>query len=176
MTRFTSAPITAAPTLTTDRLTLRAHTQADFDAYATFFASPRADHIGTLNRRHAWYSFTSDVAQWALLGFGAWGIEDHSGRFVGQVAILKPDHFPETELGWFLLDGFEGQGIAYEAAIAARDFAFTTLGLPTLVSYIAPANKRSVALATRLGASLDPAAKRDDPDDQVYRHTAKLAA
>ncbi len=163
--------LTTAPTLTTDHLTLRAHTHADFEAYAAFFASSRADHIGRLKRRHAWYSFASDVAQWALFGFGAWGVEDRTGRFIGQIAILKPDQFPEVELGWFLMDGFEGQGLAFEAATAARNFAFDTLGLPTLVSYIAPANSRSIALATRLGASLDTTAKSDDPDDLVYRYS-----
>ena len=41
------------------------------------------------------------------------------------------------------------------------------------VSYIDPGNARSIALAERLGARPDPDAPRADPDDLVYRHTAR---
>ena len=73
-------------------------------------------------------------------------------------------------MGWQLYEGFEGHGYATEAACALRDWAFGTLGLPTLVSYIGPGNSRSVAVAERLGASLDPAAPTQDEGDLVYRH------
>ena len=143
----------------------------DFEAYAALFASARAEHMGPLKRRQAWYYFTSDVAQWALHGFGAWGIEERqTGDFLGQIAISRPDHFPETELGWFLLEGAEGKGIAFEAAQEARRFAQDQLQLKTLVSYIAPGNHRSIKLAERLGAKLDPTASADDANDLVYRH------
>lgn len=150
---------------------LRSHVIDDFDHYATLFASERATHMGILKRRHAWYSFTSDVAQWSLLGHGAWAIQDReTDSFLGQVAILKPDHFPELELGWFLLDDAEGKGLALEAATAAKNFAFSTLNVSSLVSYIAKENSRSIHLAKRLGAYLDETAMRDDPEDLVYRH------
>lgn len=160
-----------APVLRTERLVLRPHVMADFDAYADLFASPRAEHMGVLDRRGAWFGFASDVAQWALLGCGAWAVErTQDGAFVGQVAINRPVHFPEPELGWLLFAPFEGQGYALEAAQAARDFAFGTLGLRTLVSYVGPDNTRSIALAGRLGAVLDRQAARPDPDDLVFRH------
>ena len=141
-----------APELHTARLTLRGHEIADFEPYAAFMASSRAAHMGQLKRRHAWYSFTSDVAQWSLLGFGAWAITDKlTHAFLGQVALLKPDHFPEPELGWFVLKEAESRGIAYEAAQAALTFATSTLNLASLVSYIAPDNSRSIQLARRAG-------------------------
>jgi len=68
--------------------------------------------------------------------------------------------------------GHEGRGYATEAALALRDWAFSTLKLPSLVSYIAPGNAASVAVAERLGARLDPAAPRTVPADLVYRHSA----
>lgn len=162
------------PVLETGRLRLRAHIRADFDAYAALFASPRAAHMGQLKRRHAWYSFTADIAGWILDGHGAWAIETRNGTLVGQVALNRPDHFPELELGWFLLDGQDGRGYATEAARAALGFARETLGRKTVVSYIAPANASSIRLATRLGARPDPAAPRPDGDTArdttVYRH------
>ncbi|MGB7245025.1 MAG: GNAT family N-acetyltransferase [Sulfitobacter sp.] len=167
--------MTCAPVITTDRLVLRPHVMADFEPYAALFASDRAVHMGMLKRRHAWYSFTSDVAGWALHGHGAWGIIDReSGVFLGQVALLKPDHFPEVELGWFLMQHAEGKGIALEAATHALEFARDTLKLSSLVSYIAVENTRSIALAKRLGAEHDPSAVLPEGDSAkdtfVYRH------
>jgi len=52
-----------------------------------------------------------------------------------------------------------------------RQYAFDEIGLKTAVSYIDRDNKRSIKLAERLGAVLDPKAKtpNDDPC-LVYRH------
>ena len=168
-----AAPQGVAPILRTERLVLRPHVMADFETYAALFASPRAKHMGVLDRRGAWFSFASDVAQWALMGCGAWAVERAADEaFIGQVAINRPVHFPEPELGWMLCAPFEGQGYAREAAQAARAFAFGTLRLPTLVSYVGPDNARSIALARRLGAVPDPQAARPEPDDLVFRHPA----
>ena len=57
------------------------------------------------------------------------------------------------ELGFMLVESAEGRGIAFEAAVAARDWAWSILQVPRLVSYIDPANTRSAALAQRLGAT-----------------------
>lgn len=167
----------AIPVIETERLVLRAHLATDFEPYAALFASERAGFMGRLTRRQAWYSFCSDVAQWALFGFGAWGLQDRAtGAFVGQVAVMRPDHFPETELGWFVLPEAEGRGLAFEAARAVRDWAFGPRGLSTLVSYVDPANARSIALAERLGAVRDDAAPRPEGETAeqtaVWRHPA----
>jgi RimJ/RimL family protein N-acetyltransferase len=167
--------MTTAPTIDTQNLRLRAHVSADFDAYADVFASDRAGYMGQLKRRQAWFSFCSDVAQWSLFGHGAWAVETlDGGTFVGQVALLKPDHFPELELGWMMTAQGEGKGYAFEAAQMARDYAYAELGQDTLVSYIDPKNTRSIALATRLGAVRDDNAERPDGETLietvVYRH------
>ncbi len=172
--------MTLAPVIETARLTLRPHRAEDFDAYATLFASDRARFMGRLDRREAWYSFCSDVAQWALLGFGAWAIDEReSGACAGQVGLQKPDHFPEIELGWHLYPDFDGKGYATEAARAARDWAYGSGGLGGLVSYIDPQNAPSLALAKRLGCAHDPDAPLPDgesPDEtQVWRHPAPEA-
>ena len=94
-----------------------------------------------------------------------------TGECVGQVGINHGPLFPEKELGWLLYEGHEGHGYAFEAALALRDWAFGAGGLNTLVSYIDPANVRSVAVAERLGGVLDPDAARQDPEDLVFRHS-----
>ncbi len=170
-------PAAEAPALRTERLVLRAHRLEDFDAYATLWASDRVRHMGgSISRTQAWYAFASDVALWPLTGLGCWAIElRENGALAGQVGVQRPPHFPETELGWLVFDGFEGKGIAYEAALAARDWAYSKHGLPDLVSYIDGANTRSIAVAERLGAELDANAHGPHPDDLVYRHPSPEA-
>jgi RimJ/RimL family protein N-acetyltransferase len=160
------------PTLTTPRLTLRPMTFSDWPAYLALFQSPRAAFMGgPLGVTAAWGVFCHDIAQWPLFGFGALMIEDRAtGTTLGQVGISGGPRFPETELGWFLYDGHEGQGFATEAALSLCDWAFAHCGLTTLVSYIDPRNAASARVAERLGARLDPEAKGQDEDDLVYRH------
>jgi RimJ/RimL family protein N-acetyltransferase len=160
------------PTLKTERLTLRAPVVDDFPAYAALMASSRAAGMGgPFDTRAAWGIFCHDVALWQLFGHGGLMIDlGSTGACVGQVGINHGPLFPEKELGWQLYEDCEGKGYATEAARALRDWAFGTLGLRTLVSYIDPGNTRSAAVAERLGAVLDPAAAKQDPGDLVYRH------
>ena len=160
------------PTVQTQRLTLRAHVLADYEPFAQLFASDRARYLGgPLSRADSWYGFAADTGSWALNGFGCWAVTvSESDRLVGQVGLNHPPHWPERELGWLLLDGHEGQGYAYEAASAARGYAYAKLGWTTVVSYIDPENARSIALAERLGARRDADVTGHDPEDHVYRH------
>jgi RimJ/RimL family protein N-acetyltransferase len=160
------------PTLTTERLALRAPVADDFPAYARLLASPRSKGMGGPHTlRSAWGMFCHDVAGWLLFGHGALMIELRAtGECVGQVGINHGPLFPEKELGWLVYDGHEGKGYATEAAATLRDWAARARGLDRLVSYIDPGNARSIAVAERLGAVLDPEAPRQDAGDLVYRH------
>ena len=144
------------PTLTTERLVLRPPRADDFEPYAAFFASDRAAwEDGPLSRQDAWSEFATAA--------GAW---------LGEVGLYQPDHYPEPEIGWILGADAEGRGIAHEAALALRRWAYATLGLDTLVSYIARGNRRSIRLAERLGAVPDPDAPSCAPGAGVWRHPA----
>ena len=164
--------MTDIPTLTTERLILRPPVFADFPAYEALMASPRSVHMGgPYGTFAAWGLFCHDTALWHLFDHGALMLELRStGECIGQVGINHGPLFPEKELGWLLYPGHEGHGFAIEAARALRDWAFGVRGLPTLVSYVDPANSRSIAVAERLGATLDALAPRQDPEDLVYRH------
>jgi RimJ/RimL family protein N-acetyltransferase len=161
------------PTLETARLTLRPPRLEDFEPYAAFFASDRSIYQdGPLDRARAWKEFAAVVGQWALRGYGAWSVEERTtGAYVGEAGIFHAAHYPEPEIGWMVLADAEGKGIAHEAVIAVRAFAYGTLGLKTLVSYIDAANARSIRLAERLGAIHDDDAPL--PENErclVYRH------
>ncbi|CUH74819.1 GNAT family N-acetyltransferase [Tropicibacter naphthalenivorans] len=163
-----------APTLHSPRLTLRPHVMEDLEQLCDLFETDRARHMGgPIPRKAAWRWIASEVGMWDLMGHGAWGIETKDGTFLGQIGIFQPPHFPEREIGWTLLDHAEGKGYATEAATLALHWAWDQ-GFETLVSYIAPDNDRSIALATRLGAARDDAAPlpagETTADTVVYRH------
>lgn len=162
------------PRIATERLVLRAPRAGDFAAAVAYLASPRARHVGgPWGPARAWREFAAVAGAWVLQGFGYWAVEERSGaRLVGMVGLQQPADFPEVELGWDLFDGAaEGRGYATEAARAARAWAREARGLGPLVSYIDPANLRSIRVAERLGAVRDDAAPRPDGDDcLVYRH------
>lgn len=162
------------PVLETDRLTLRAPVMADYPAYAAFVTSDRTRYMGgPHDEATAWSWFCNDTAQWALLGMGGLTVM-HGDRQIGQVALCHGPQLPEPELGWFLFDGFEGQGFATEAARALLDWALGSRGLKTLVSYVDAGNSPSARLAQRLGATLDPsAATPAGMTTRVYRHGAR---
>lgn len=164
-----------APTLHTPRLTLRAHVLSDMEPFWQFYQSERARFAGApATRRAFWYEFAGEAGSWDLCGHGGWGVETTDGTLVGQVAIMQPPHFPELEIGWMLLGGQEGRGYATEAALAALGWAWSNLTITTLVSYIHPSNRRSIAVAERLGAVHDPGAALPEGETSeatiVYRH------
>ena len=161
------------PTLTTDRITLRAPRIEDFPVYADIAMGPRGVHLfDNPTRRDVWLDFAQMVATWLLRGHGLWTLEPKSGGDpVGFVLLGFEDGDHEEELGYFLTDAAEGQGYAAEAAEAARTHAFDTLGWSSVVSTIDHGNDRSAALATRLGAARDAAAEQAHGNKiAVYRH------
>jgi len=169
-----AAPLLTVPVIETERLRLRAMQPADWPACAALMASDRARHMGgPFGTAAAWGMFCHDAAGWALYGIGALMIDRRAdGVTLGQVGVSHGPLFPEAELGWFLFDGFEGQGHATEAAAALRDVALSRL--PTLVSYVSPGNAASAAVARRLGGIEDPLAPRqpgdENADDLVFRY------
>ena len=142
------------PTLTTERLTLRAPGPKDFEPVAAFYASERAAMVGgPFDRPSAWLRFASLVGHWHLRGFGRWIVAARGGgEPLGIVGLHFPETWPEREIAWTLFAGAEGRGIAHEAARAARDHAYRALGWRAAVSLIKAGNARSEALARRLGA------------------------
>ena len=160
-------------TLETDRLILRAHTLDDFDAVAAFYASEHSKFVGgPMSRELAWRALALEAGHWPLRGFGRWAIvERASGQWIGVAGLWHPEGFPERELGWDLAEHATGKGYATEAGLAARHYAYDTLGWTTLISLVADGNDASAAVATRLGAWHDGrfTHERYGPMN-VYRH------
>jgi RimJ/RimL family protein N-acetyltransferase len=164
-----------APTLHTERLTLRMPILADFEPRAEFAASERSVwEGGPTDRIDCWKQFASEVGTWALMGYGPFSLQDRStGDYLGEVGIYHPANFPLPELGWFVVPEAEGKGIAAEGARAVMRWVRQTFGWEYTVSYIDPGNTRSIALGLRLGGVIDPNLPGCDPGDVVIRHNLR---
>jgi RimJ/RimL family protein N-acetyltransferase len=161
--------------LTTDRLVLRRPEPRDARAHVAYYGTERsAGNGGPQPPGQAWRSFCTLLGHWQSHGYGMWCVtRAGEDKALGMVGPWCPIDWPENEIGWMLFEGaVEGSGIAFEAAVAALDHAFGTLGWNTAVSYIHTANQRSIRLAERLGAMPDPDAIEPPVDHPtlVFRH------
>lgn len=165
------------PVLITDRLILREPREADFEAAARFAASERSGFVGgPMDRWQAWRGFCASIGHWILRGYGFWTLEVRAtGAVAGRVGLINHDGWPEPELGWHIFEGHEGQGFAYEAAMAIRDHARIALGLGPLISQIHPDNLRSRRLAERMGATVERETELLGHPCLIYRHPGVAA-
>ncbi|WP_179378326.1 GNAT family N-acetyltransferase [Jannaschia marina] len=160
------------PTLTTERLILRAPCAEDHAAYAAFYASERSHIIGgPLDATAAWQVLANDRGHWPLRGFGWWTIDDGTGC-VGSCGFHLPGGRNDVELGWSLFSA-TGKGYATEAARAALDWAVAEGHAghwQRIVSYIDRRNTGSIGVARRLGAVDSGEAAAHDPDCTIWVH------
>ena len=166
------------PTLTTPRLTLRALTNDDFPAIAAFYASPRSKHVGgPATREQSWRMLATELGHWSLRGYGRWAVDETAtGDFVGVVGPWCPLGWPEPEIGWDLMNGHEGKGYATEAAKAALEYAYETLGWSTAISLVSPPNDASRKVAQRMGATKeDMFAHERHGTLEIWRHPSRDA-
>jgi len=167
--------MTPAPTLTTQRLTLRGPVASDLVPFTGMIVnSTRMGGLGGNGTENdAWGAFISGIGHWHMRGYGFFVVTDTAtGTPLGRSGILNHVGWPEPELAYHMFDNGEGQGYAFEAGIAVRNWAGKILGLGPLVSIIAKTNTRSIALAKRLGAVAERDYVHGDEDATIYRHLA----
>jgi RimJ/RimL family protein N-acetyltransferase len=118
--------------------------------------------------------------QWFLNGhprlpeLGLWAtVETASGAFLGRCGLLPwaIEGRLEVELA-FLIDKTRlGQGLATEASLGIVEYARATLGLSRLVCLVMPANKRSAAVAGKVGMRFE----REHTDEYGRCHLYAVA-
>ena len=143
------------PTIQTPRLILRPTAMADFDRWCDFMGDAEtARFIGGVQApSQVWRGMMAMAGAWTLSGVAMFSvIERSSGQWIGRIGPWQPHGWPGTEVGWSLHRDAAGQGYALEAATAAVDYAFDTLGWSDVIHCIAPDNGPSIKLAERLGS------------------------
>ena len=151
---------TEAPTLETERLTLRAFRADDLEPLAAMWAD--ADvvrYIGgqALSREDTWRRSLAACGQWPYTGWGYWIAElKGCGEVVGQLGFadfkrdMEPSIEGEPELGYVFSPKVHWQGIAFESCAAALEWADANLNA-SYPAIISPDNVASIRLAERLG-------------------------
>lgn len=105
--------------------------------------------------QETWRSVAGWIGHWTLRGYGLWAIEEReSGLVIGRAGLINPVDWPGPEVGYLLGRDWWGRGYATEAARAAMDWGFRTIGFERLLSLIDPENAASIAVAERLGETL----------------------
>jgi [ribosomal protein S5]-alanine N-acetyltransferase len=151
---------TAVPTLLTERLALRAVTEADVDAYERHFVD--YEIIRYLSACVPWPYPEGGVADFIREEIvpaqgrdrWVWGLhlKENDGELIGVIDLWRqgsPEH-----RGFWLGRAFWGRGYMTEAVIRVTDCAFDELGFDHLVLSNAVGNRRSRDIKARTGARL----------------------
>lgn len=159
--------------LETERLALRTLDMEDAPELQAFFGDPEVmrfyDGLRDLRATRAWIA--RHTAFYRTRGCGVWGVEAKgTPGLLGYCGLIPQEvaGVEELEIGYLLGRRHWGRGYATEAAAACRDLAFSRFAAPRVVSLIAPANLRSIAVAVRVGMTFRREIEKWDRAIAVY--------
>jgi RimJ/RimL family protein N-acetyltransferase len=166
-----SRPMT--PILETQHLKLREFRQDDLDDLAAMVADEEQMRFyprpKTRDEACAWIS--RNLVLYEEHGFGFWFIESiRTSGFLGYCGIrpLSLHGASEREIGWHIKKTFWNQGVATEAATAARDLAFRRFAIARLVAIIHPDHIASRRVAEKIGMHDEKTTIHDDYSAVIY--------
>lgn len=145
--------------LETPRLILREFSMEDLDTFYELMADPEVMRF-SLNGPWKSKEEAREKLQKLILdnykkyGYGIYAVIDKvNHQLAGYCGFFNQlvDDEEFTELGYRFHTKYWGKGLATEAGLALREYAFNTLLIPRLISIIDPNNIRSIAVAKRVG-------------------------
>jgi [ribosomal protein S5]-alanine N-acetyltransferase len=161
----------------TDRLLLRPMREDDVEPLLGVFADPAvmaAFGVDPFDRpaMRRWVQRNLDHQE--AHGYGLFAvILKESGAIIGDcglelMEIDAAEEGPVAELGYDLRSDHWNRGLATEAAVAVRDYAFRQLELPRLVSLIRAGNVASRRVAEKIGMRHEADIQRYDQPYWFY--------
>ena len=174
---------TPVPVILTERLKLRAHEAADFDALAAHWSHPETIRFIGGTARSPFEVWNRNVLRnrglWEVLGYGYWLVEDRkTGAFVGEVGFAdfhretEPGFWGIPECGWVISPEKFGQGYASEAVKAAHDWIDSEHDAAKTCCIIDHDNAASIRIAEKLGYAQKGTVRFND-EDVMYFERAK---
>jgi RimJ/RimL family protein N-acetyltransferase len=142
--------------LETPRLRLREMSLDDLDFVAAMLSHPEVMRFypKLYSREEAVSWIERQLDRYARHGHGLWLVEDRiTGEPRGQVGLMiqEVDGVEEPEIGYLIHHPYWRRGLATEAALGVRNWAFGTRGLTRVISLIRPVNLPSQGVAAKLG-------------------------
>ena len=157
--------------LETDRLFLREMTQKDLDALCMILCDPdvmRAAYETPFTTEESQRWLERHLARYQTYGFGLWAVVlKETNEMIGQCGLTWQDWKGSSllELGYLFQKEHWGKGYAAEAALACRDYAFTTLQADRVCSMIRDTHTASQKVAQKCGMQII------DRDTKNFRNT-----
>ncbi len=159
--------------LETGRLLLREMVHDDFQALFEIFSDeetmsfyPKPFDRDKVNSWIEW-----NRSSYRENGYGLWTVlHKESGTVIGDCGLIRQivDGIVEVEIGYHTNKKFWGEGYATEAALACRDYAFNSLGVPRVISLIRPENSPSRRVAEKNGMTVEKETIKSDYLHYVY--------
>jgi len=144
----------------TERLRLEPWDDSHFERFARFMRDPdvtRYIRPEPLDMARAIEQHERSLEEWRIHGFGKRAmIETETEHWLGFVELSpvgpgKGSRDDDIELGYFVEPSRWGEGIATEAAIAARDEAFHRCEVPELIGRCRVENVASARVLAKVG-------------------------
>lgn len=149
------------PLIETDRIFLRPFCLDDVEPFAEICANPNVMRyigdgkpvgIDIIREKMSEWIESYEKYQYGLMAI----VIKETNKLIGFCGFIHQtvDGEAYIELGYRLDEAYWGQGIATEAAVAVRDYAFNTLDIPRLISIIHHKNEVSKRVAKKVGMKL----------------------
>lgn len=143
--------------LTTERLIIRYLRPEDEEPLLRVFGDPKVmrygDGVQSREWIHQWLQKT--LQEYEQRGYGPYAVTQAEGQellgYCGLFYFPDVNGQPEIEIGYRFARVAWGKGYATEAAVAVKEYAFSSLGIQRLIALIDPSNVASVRVAEKLG-------------------------
>lgn len=161
--------------LETERLILRHLTPGDLDDLWALYCDPEITRF--IPDAPGNYDEAREELEWHQHGhprhpeLGLWAtVHKASGQFIGRCGLLPwtIDGVDEVEVAYTIARKYWGQGLATEAALAIRDYAFGQLGLTRLVCLIDAENRASARVAEKMEMHFEKEAEDESGPFHLY--------
>lgn len=168
------------PSFETERLYLNAASIEDASFYLTLLnGASWIKYIGDRNvhdeSEARQYIENRMLPQFDKLGFGNYTLKRKKDEVkIGSCGIYKREGFDHPDIGFALLEEYEGQGYAFESSVCLLEAAFKLFKLEEIHAFTTYDNQSSQRLLKNLGLKKSGKVKWDNEDELLQYKITKL--